>query len=280
LRESIFGTGNKIIENIQASNPETIELYQSIMPSILADKKSLINKVKDTMFHVIMGFEMDKEGQPPKSRPTDVQGKSINDLNSWDVSNDFKNFYGENEEELKTWLTSTLINKEPQSLREDLSDLIQKYKERVYVNPTYRESIEKKLIFDIVDDDDATYRWTGERFVYWMNDFWNIIQRHPGSEERMLTRVIKEYTTTGAANGLYTEYAVPFSFYEKHKNKILETPKARANLRQKIIDTMIWREDNLPLPQSIDLNLSPIEKDYYNTHKEEFTENDLKKQSG
>lgn len=201
------------------------------------------------------------------------QHKDMNDLNEWPVSREFKRFYSEHQAPLKREVTFKIIDNPPENIPPQLAAVVQEFKDSVLQDPAYREKIENRLLDDFITKADTAFKWSGERIDYWMNHFWDIIQRHPSAEDQMLKRVIREYGKDRSANAWYTAYGLPYSFYQKHEKEILADPEAYKGLKQLVIDNLIWRANpKATTAQSVKDDLSEIERDFYLKHKKEFPE--------
>lgn len=229
---------------------ETKELYDMFIKDLREDKQTLM-VVEATMYDLVM-----------------YKTANVDNVTAWPVSDDFKKYFKEHEAELKEWLAYKLIDTPPEHVRPELINLVNKYKEKVYADPTYKNEIEKRLTGDIIFNAGIVFHWSGERLSYWTEHFWDILKRFPKAEETLVQRMKKEFGTDRSANAFYSEYGIPFDFYQKHKAEILSDPEAYRGLKQKIIDALRWRSDkNATRDQSAQVDLSPIEKDFYNEHK-------------
>jgi hypothetical protein len=236
---------------IENASEESKEIYNLFIKDIQSDTNQIMEIVQKVIQDSVI-----------------TGGANIYDVNNWDVSSDFKKFFAKHEPEIKTWLTYKLIDVPPDNIRPDLVKLIEEYKNITLTNPTYQKKIEDRLIHDIVDDENTDFRWSGTRIDYWIENFWAIINKNPGLEEKILKRVIYEYGKNNAANPLYVEYCIPFEFYKKHKDKIVSNADAFRGLKNRIIDVLRWRNPKeLTTAQVLKSSESSnVERDFYSTY--------------
>lgn len=255
LQHTIFGRPGEKFPPYGSLPVETKEVYDANINEIRNDPKTL-DLVKTTMYDMVMN---------KKAEPSTIK--------DWSVSDDFKKYYTEHKNELESWLVFKLIDTPPEHVRPELVKLIDQHKNAVLTNPVYGKGIEEHLVKDVVTDEGVMFSWSGERIKYWLEHFWDIMAKHPGSEKALVGRIKKEFGTDRSANAFYTEYGIPHSFYTKHEQEILSDPEAYRGLKQKIIDTLVWRPNKeMNTQQAVDNDLSPIEKDFYLKHKAEFPE--------
>jgi hypothetical protein len=204
--------------------------------------------------------------------------KDMDNINDWEVSEEFKRYYAEHSEYLKTWMTFKIIDTPPEAIPPALSKTIEKYKGLVLGNEKYKQSIEDRLISDFITKVDTSFRWSGERINYWLTNFWDILDRHTGLEKQMLERIKSEYGKDRSANPWYTSYGLPFEFYKKHEVEILADPEAYRGLKTLVQDNLIWRNDQMaPTAKVVDETisdipeptLSQIERDFYYAHRKD-----------
>jgi len=120
-------------------------------------------------------------------------------------------------------------------------------------------------------EQNKSFKWDADRIRYWLQNFWDILNRHPGMEEKLLNKVIEEYGFGSMATGFYTEYGIPLEFYKKYEKQILGNKDAREGLIKKIISALVWRINKHESDEdAIASTLSPIERDYLFNHKKDF----------
>lgn len=255
LQNSIFGKLDRKFPSHAELPTETLEIYDALIDDIWDDPKTM-DLVKNTFYEMII-----------------LKKADINNMENWPVSDEFKKYFKEHEKTLKEWITFRLVDTPPEHISPELTKLLQQYKDAVLTNQNYRNEIEKRLISDIISNE-AQYSWSGDRITYWLENFWDILKRYPGMEESLVNRVKKEFGADRSANAFYTEYGIPYSFYQKYENQILSDPEAYRGLKQKVIDALVWRHNkNATTEQAVESDLSNIEKDFYLKHKKEFPEN-------
>lgn len=242
--------------NIDTAPEESKEIYNMFITDIRSDTKQIMEIVRTTLYDMVMSKDND-----------------VNDVKNWTITRDFKDFFTKHEKEIKSWLTYKLIDTPPEHVKPALAKLIGQYKDLVLSDPNYQTEIENKLVTDIVSNSGVAFRWSGDRIAYWMEHFWDIINKHPGVEKALVERIKKEYGTDRSANAFYTEYGIPLDFYKRYENDILSDPEAKRGLKQKVVDQLQWRTPKEKTTEdAVKTELSPIERDFYNTHRNEFPE--------
>lgn len=255
LQHMIYGKESGKAPEYNQMPSDSKEIYNKLINQIKTDPETY-PVVAQTVFDLVMN-----------------QQKDMNNIEEWPVSREFKRFYVENQVPLKREVTFKIVNDPPETIPPQLAAVVQEYKDNVFNDPKYRAKIEERLLNDMIYKADSAFRWSGDRIDYWMKHFWEILQRHPGAEEEMLKRVIKEYGKDRSANAWYTNYGLPYSFYQKYEKQILSDPEAYKGLKELIIDTLTWRNNHSSsTAQAVKDELSEIERDFYLKHKKEFPE--------
>lgn len=236
--------------NIEDVSDESKEIYNLFIKAIRSDINTIKEIVSTTAYDIMIG------------------GGNVDEVEKWKTSKDFKKFFLEHEDDIKTWLSYKMIDTPPDNMRPDMAKLIHEYSEKAFSNPEYQKKIEDRLIRDIVMEE-SVFRWSGARIDYWMKNFWQIIEKNPGLEEKLVKKVIYEYGKDNMANGIYLEWCIPLEFYKKHENEIIRNPDAFRGIKNRVIETMRWRNPKeLTIEQVLNSPASsPVERDFYLTHK-------------
>jgi hypothetical protein len=259
----LYGKESSKYPDAKNTPAESKELLNLLINDIRSDPTTL-EVVEQTVYDMVM-----------------FKQKDMDNVNEWEVSEEFKRYYSEHAEKLKTWMTFKIIDTPPENIPPALAKTIEKYKGVVLSNKEYRQAIEDRLISDFITKADTAFRWAGERINYWLTNFQNILDRHPGMEDLLVQRIKTEYGKDRSANPWYTSYGVPFEFYKKHEADILSDPEAYRGLKTLVQDNLIWRNDkNAPTAKVVDETisgateptLSQIERDFYYTHKKDKDE--------
>lgn len=246
--------GNKYPEYAQMPS-DTKEIYNMLIEKVKNDPTTYPIAAQ-SVFDLVMNQHLD-----------------MNNVSEWPISKEFKRFYAQHKVPLAREVTYKIIDNPPENIPPQLAAVVEEFKDSVLADPAYRNKVENRLLADFVNETASAFKWSGVRIDYWLQHFWDILKRHPGAEEAMLKRVIKEYGKDRTANAWYTAYGLPFSFYQKHEKEILADPEAYKGLKQLVIDNLIWRNNpKASTAQAVKDDLSEIERDFYTKHKREFPE--------
>jgi len=262
---SLYSNNSSKYPDSKNMPPESKELFGLLINDIRKDPKTL-EIVQETVYDMVL-----------------QKSKDMENINDWKttgdggngVSEEFKRYYVEHADQLKSWMTYKVIDTPPESIPPSLAKTIDKYKSSVLADPFYKQKIEEKLISDFITKADTVFRWSGDRIKYWLVNFQNILDNHPGLEKQLVDRMIIECGKDRTANPLYTGYGIPIEFYHKHERTILSDPEAYRGIKQMIIEDLIWRNNEKDTVEKVindPKEISAIQKDFYYKHQDEFPE--------
>jgi len=259
LQTAIFGYSDsnrssspsrKVFPSFNELTPESQEIYKKYIDEIW-NSPTTATIVNDNVYDQIIKKSL-----------------NLKDIDTWPVSEEFKKYVKSHPKQIQDNFTFRVLDSPPEHMRPDVAEIVNANKDHVFKQ--FREQIESNLIRNIVDEN-KSFKWDADRIRYWVDNFWDILQRHPGMEQKLLDKVIEEYGFGSMANGFYTEYGIPLEFYKKYEKQILGNQDARGGLVKKIISALIWRVNkNESDEDAIKTQLSPIEQDYYANHRNEF----------
>jgi hypothetical protein len=260
LQAGLYGKDSDKHPDAKNMSADSRELLNLVIDDIRKDP-STMDIVESTVYNSVLN-----------------KGADMDHINTWEAGEEFKRYYSEHAKQLKVWITFKIIDEPPSDIPPLLTKTISEYKEIVLSNPEFRNKIEDRLVTDLIIKNEKVPDFSGDRVEYWLTNFWDILNKTPGLEQKLVDRTKTEFGVNNTANAWYSSYGIPYEFYKKYEKEILSDPDAYRGLKTQISELLIWRNDQDA--STVDVvndgkTLSQIEKDFYLSHKKDFPEKEV-----